>query len=154
MSSRQSKLNFLMKLLQLSIAKRKLLLSVDDTNPPKKQRSLNKYTPVETPGQRKLTSFVTPSTQTHVTSTPATGNKTQTCSFASSSASNQTSNQSTTPTLDSAVSFKPSPSAFTSPQTMVPDAVSGNENMNQYLVWEPRCYLICWQGVGVCVMDT
>ena len=95
--------------------KRKSLRSVNGTNPPKKHRSSKKYAPVDTPGQRKLTSFVTPS-QGNVASTPATAVESQT-SFVSSSASNQTT---TTPTLDSSVSFKRSPHAFTSPQAIVP----------------------------------
>ena len=114
------------KLLHEAVAaidhKRKSLCSVDDTNPPKKQKSSKKYAPVDTPGQRKLTSFVTPS-QSNVATTPATSIETQTCSFSSSSASNQTS---TTPTLDLAASFKPSPSAFTSPEVIVPDTVARN----------------------------
>ena len=109
--------------------KRKSLRSVDDTNLPKKQRSSKNYAPVDTPGQRKLTFFVTPSSQTNVASTPATAAESQT-SFASSSASNQTS---TTPTLDLTVSFKPSPHAFTSPQEIVPadpDTVAGNVDVD------------------------
>ena len=131
--------------------KRKALRAVDDTNPPKKRKQSKKYAPIDTPGQRKLTSFVTPSQNT-VTSTPATSIETPTCSFSSaskpasttptssasksnaaasietqtcsfSSASNQTS---TTPTLNSTASFKPSPSAFTSPQAIVPDTVAAN----------------------------
>ena len=36
------------------------LKSSDDTVPPKKQHSLKKYAPIDTPGQTKLTTYVTP----------------------------------------------------------------------------------------------
>ena len=97
------------------------LKSSDDTIPPKKRRTLKKYEAVDTPGQTKCTTFVTPAIPKHspqCISTP-------------------TQNQSPVPTietlketpstlenLESTSSFK-SPE-FTSPQAVVPVSVSGS----------------------------
>ena len=51
-----------------------MLKSADDTVPPKKRQTLKKYEPVDTPGQTKLTTFVTPATQKHSSPNVSTPN--------------------------------------------------------------------------------
>ena len=103
------------------------LKHVDDTKPNKKRsKSLKKYEPVDTPGQQKLTSFVTPSQNSFVTPSQTTTNKApsstpSTLAETSVSSSNQVS---ATPTLASSVKTN----SFASPQAKVPAAVAGNDD--------------------------
>ena len=122
------------------------LKASDGTTPPKKRCTLKKYQPIDTPGQTKLTTFVTPGINSNAktpssvpTSVPI--EKVKTSPF-------------TLENFDSTTSFK-SPEPFTIPQVTTPQAsipisVSGNSDLESISTVETQMLpsmLACCRGV-------
>ena len=123
------------------------LKSCDDTIPPKKRRTLKKYEPVETPGQTKLTNFVTPAEPKYSPPTMSTPIQAPT----PAPIQKVKTTPSTVETLDSSVSYK-SPEPFVhQEQANIPVSVSGSGDMGSVsTVGTPLLPSMLARNVGVC----
>ena len=129
------------------------LKSADDTVPPKKRRSLKKYAPVDTPGQTKLTTYVTPKPIS--TEAPERSQDSPTQPVPTSITKPPHDTPTTMGTLKSSVSFKSPEPSFQSPQVASVPVIATNEHvtLNEDVTLLPSMLARCRGVCNGCMMQ-